>query len=65
MISHVVPQTLQPITTWLEGMAMPLVCWPILHWAIPLGWLVPSQFNLIATNSTSATIQQIITPNFD
>jgi hypothetical protein len=65
MLPHVVPQTLQPITTWLEGMAMPLIGWPIPHWPVPLGWLVPSQFNLIATNSTSVNIQQIITPKLD
>jgi hypothetical protein len=65
MLPHVVPQTLQPITTRLEGMALLLVGWPILHWAVPLGWLVPNQFNPIATNSTSATIQQTITPKLD
>jgi hypothetical protein len=46
-------------------MALLLVGWPILHWAVPLGWLVPNQFNPIATNSTSATIQQTITPKLD
>jgi hypothetical protein len=66
MLPHVVPQTLQPITTWLEAMAMPLIGWPIpLGWAVPFGWLVLGQFNLIATNSTSATVQQTITPNLE
>jgi len=56
--SHVVSQTPQPITTWPQGMVMPLVGWPIpLSWVIHLGWLVPGQFNPIATNSTCDTIQ--------
>lgn len=58
ILPHVIPQTPQPNTTWHEGMAMLLIGWPILPgWPVPLGWLVFGQFNLIAINSTSATIQ--------
>jgi hypothetical protein len=66
MLPHVIPQTPQPITTWPVGMAMPLVGWPKPpSWVVPLGWLVPGQFNPIATNLIGVSIQQTTTPNLD
>ncbi len=67
MLPQVVPQILQFVAAWLEGMVVLPIGWLIFpSWVVPPSWLVLNQFDLTAINSITTTIQQItVTPYLD